>query len=55
MKQKLFKVKLLPEHTAKQGQHIDGYLASFGTVAEYTRGQAIKKAQMFGGKIEEIK
>lgn len=30
----------------------DEYLMSFGKVQEYTRGQALKKARMFNGKIE---
>ena len=30
----------------------NGYLAAFGSIVYYTRGQAIKKARMFGGKIE---
>lgn len=56
--QKKFKVKLLPDHTAKPDQIINGYLGnSFhdGKITEYTRGEAIKKASMFGGKIEEVK
>jgi hypothetical protein len=32
----------------------NGYLAAFGSITYYTRGQALKKARMFGGKIEPV-
>ena len=55
-KQQLYRVKLNnPEIIAKDRQ-IDGYLANFldnGKICEYTRGQALKKARMFDGKIEK--
>ena len=31
----------------------DGFLMSFGVVQQYTRGEAIKKARMFNGKISK--
>ncbi len=31
----------------------DGFLRSFGVTHQYTRGEAIKKARMFNGKIEK--
>lgn len=49
---KMYRVKLSKGNTAKANQKKKGYLANFGTIAEYTRGEAIKKARMFGGKIE---
>jgi len=50
----LYKVKLVAGHTAKPDQIINGYLASFpDELGIYTRGEAIKKAKMFGGKIEK--
>lgn len=55
---KLFKVKLYDNHNAKEDQIIDGYLGnSFGDgkIAKYSRGEALKKARMFNGKIELTK
>lgn len=49
----LYKVKLLEGHSAKKEQIVNGYLAGFDTIGIYTRGEAIKKASMFGGKIEK--
>ena len=53
--QKLFRVKLNKNNNAQADQQKDGYLALFGKIQKYTRGQAIKKAKLFGGKIEEVK
>jgi len=55
--QKLYRVKLNENHHARPDQIIDGYLGNAfgnGIVQEYTRGEAIKKAGMFNGKIELI-
>jgi len=54
MAQKLYKVKLQSGHSAKKDQmNKDGYLSMNGVhPIEYTRGEAIKKANSFGGKIE---
>ena len=52
MKHQLFKVKLNPLNSAEADQQIHGYLAAYNRVMKYTRGEAIKKAKMFGGKIE---
>ncbi len=52
-----YKVKLLNGHTAKPTQIVNGYLGnSFndGKVEKYSRGEAIKKAHMFGGVTEKI-
>jgi len=51
---KFYKVCLLDGHKANEDQIKDGCLkdAFCDTVAEYSRGEAIKKARMFGGKIE---
>lgn len=48
---KLYRVKLNPDH--KPAQEVDGYLAFLGEIQTYSRYQAIKKAKVFGGKIEE--
>lgn len=52
-----YKVKLLTGHKAKPEQMIDGYLSHLvlPIPAQYSRGEAIKKARMFGGKIELAK
>ncbi|MBN1156719.1 hypothetical protein JXA85_03825, partial [Candidatus Woesearchaeota archaeon] len=50
--QNLYKVKLSKDSDARPDQIINGYLAAFGEVMEYTRGEAIKKARMFNGSIE---
>ncbi len=51
----LYAVKLLPGHEADTSQMVDGYIgyANLKQVICYTRGQAIKKARLFGGKIEK--
>jgi len=52
---KFYKVLLLEGHNAKEDQIQDGYLGNAfgcGRIEEYSRGEAIKKARMFGGKIE---
>jgi hypothetical protein len=51
---KLYKVLLLPGHDAKEDQNYRGYLGDYGTAFTYTRGEAIKKARLFGGIIEPI-
>ena len=53
---KKYRVVLLEGHKAKADQIIDGCLGNVfddGKVALYDRGDAIKKARMFGGKIVE--
>jgi hypothetical protein len=55
---KKYKVVLNFHHTAQPNQVVDGCLGnSFdsGKIQLYDRGQAIKKARMFDGKIEEVK
>jgi hypothetical protein len=50
-----YAVKLVDGHTADATSNVDGYLGNVfgdGKIATYTRGEAIKKAQMFKGKIE---
>lgn len=49
----LFRVKVDPT-TLKADQTKDGYLAAFGSIVYYTRKEALKKAIMFGGKIEPV-
>lgn len=50
----LYKVKLKEDHTANPDQNINGYLALFpNDIGIYSRGEALKKAIMFGGKIEK--
>ena len=53
---KYYKVRLLDGHSARPDQIVDGYIGNgfgSGTVHnQYTRGEAIKKARMFGGKAE---
>lgn len=51
---KLYKVKLLAEHTATAEQVSGEYLKNplFDIPMLYPRGEAIKKARAFGGKIE---
>lgn len=50
----LYKVKLNESHSAESNQVINGYLASFpNELGIYSRGEALKKAKMFGGKIEK--
>jgi|GEM_PF-3623724 hypothetical protein len=48
----LYRVRIDPAQVRKDCQK-DGYLADYGKIIEYTRGEAIKKARMFGGKIEK--
>lgn len=52
-----YKVKLIEGHTAKADQNVNGYLGSLveGIPSHYSRGEAIKKANAFGGKIEAVK
>lgn len=50
-----YKVKLNADHKAQPNQIKDGYLAGFGIIQTYTRGEAIKKASMFNGSIELVK
>jgi hypothetical protein len=50
-----YKVKLDKGHTAKDDQIVNGFLGNvFGTgrVELYSRGEAVQKANMFGGHIE---
>lgn len=49
---KRFIVKLLEGHSAKPEQIVDGCLGENGLVYTYLKGEASKKARMFGGKIE---
>jgi hypothetical protein len=54
---KLFRVKLANTKVHKNN-NVEGYLGnSFnnGLISHYTRGEAIKKANAFGGKIEPVK
>jgi hypothetical protein len=53
MKQ-LYRVKLNEGHTAKPDQIAVGYLGDYSTTdpALYTKGEAQKKAKMFGGSVE---
>lgn len=53
--QKLYRVRLLSGHDAHKHQIKNGCLAFCGQIQLYTRGQALKKSLMFGGKIEEVK
>lgn len=50
----LYRVKLNEGHTATADQVAEGYLGNYATIdpALYTRGEAQKKAKMFGGSIE---
>lgn len=50
----LYRVKLQEGHTAKPDQISGEYLGNYATIepALYTRGEAQKKARMFGGSIE---
>lgn len=49
-----YKVKLNEGHTANPDQIINGYLALFpNEIGIYSRREALKKAIMFGGKIEK--
>lgn len=55
---KYYKVRIPNDSDVEQDQIIDGYLGNAfgnGKIAEYTRGEAIKKARMFGGKIEFVR
>lgn len=49
----LYKVKLNEKSSAKPDQNIDGYLSEGGMMCLYTRGEALKKAIAFFGKIEK--
>ncbi len=52
---KLYNVLLLEGHRAQRTQMYQGFLGDRinGIKAEYSRGEAIKKARAFGGKIVE--
>ena len=51
-----YKVKLLDGHSARIDQTSNnGYLGNNESDIIYSRGEAIKKAGMFGGKIEVVK
>lgn len=52
---KKFRVKVDANSNAKPDQVKDGYLALFGVIQTYGRGEAIKKARMFKGTIELVK
>lgn len=56
-----YRIKLNDNHNAKADQNISGYLGwgegygkLSGVVCIYSRGEAIKKARVFGGKIEPV-
>lgn len=51
---KLYKIKLTDPRTYKSEQHKDGYLYDpwKQKIALYSRGEAIKKARIFNGKME---
>ena len=49
----LYKVKLNEGHKAQPDQVTNGYLGYAGDLELYTRGEALKKAIAFGGKIEK--
>lgn len=51
---KLYKVKVTKE-TPKGTEKINGYLAAWGEIQQYERGEAIKKAHMFNGITEPVK
>ncbi|HEY4755776.1 MAG TPA: hypothetical protein VIH28_06965 [Ignavibacteriaceae bacterium] len=55
MEKKLYRVVLKENNHARADQKRNGYLASYGVIQEYTRGEAIKKARAFGGEIELVK
>jgi hypothetical protein len=51
-----YKVKLKDGHNARPDQVTGtGYLGTDKSEAIYTRGEAIKKAKMFGGNIEAVR
>jgi hypothetical protein len=54
MKQ-VYKVKLDENHLATPDQIKDGYLGNEFMVFTYSRGEALKKARVFGGTIEKHK
>ena len=49
----LYKVKLNDPEASQPNTHSNGYLASEGELALYKRGEALKKAILFAGKIEK--
>lgn len=49
----LYKVKLKTPQESQPDHHINGYLGCNDTLGIYTRGEALKKARMFNGKIEK--
>lgn len=53
---KKYRVKLNEPNTIRAEKNNNGYLdGGYGRIGSYTRGDAIKKARMFNGSIEEIK
>lgn len=56
---KLYRIKLGKYNTVLKFQNVDGYLGNAfnrdNKIQHYTKGEAIKKAKLFGGEIEEIK
>jgi len=55
--QQLYRVKLNNPQIIAKDRQIDGYLGNWldnGKICEYTRGEAIKKAHAFDGKIEKV-
>ncbi len=49
----LYKVKLNDPEASQPNSHSNGYLAIEGELALYKRGEALKKAILFDGKIEK--
>lgn len=49
----LYRVALKHPDTVEPDQNVRGYLGHNGETCLYTRGEAIKKARVFGGKIEK--
>lgn len=51
---KKYKVKVLDPSKLLPSQTTNGYLSSAGAIQMYTRGEAIKKARAFNGKMELV-
>jgi hypothetical protein len=49
---KRYKIKLSAESPAEH--NVRGYLGGWGEIYTYSRGEAIKKARAFKGKIEPV-
>lgn len=49
----LYRVALMHPSRVEPDQNVRGYLGHNGETCLYTRGEAIKKARVFGGKIEK--